>query len=222
MKMLHGWKSVIRGAARSLPRRHGFTLTELLVVAVTAAGLIGFTLAAMSSAREDEERAKCADNLRKINTALQMYVNDTGAAPRFWDGDNVWYGRQLFGREYLKADGMTPGNLLDCPSTEEGHTESVHRPHMNYGYSETIVRLTTEQLAGHADMIVTFADCRRYHFSSYRGTDDNLYNAYWGYEGPAGGINWTHEGGANLVFWDGHVKWATREETDRDWFRSPR
>jgi prepilin-type processing-associated H-X9-DG protein/prepilin-type N-terminal cleavage/methylation domain-containing protein len=58
---------------RNLPR--GFTLVELLVVITVIALLAGLLFPALKSARSKGTLTKCANNLRQISLALEMYAN---------------------------------------------------------------------------------------------------------------------------------------------------
>jgi type II secretory pathway pseudopilin PulG len=65
--------------------RTGFTLGELLVVISLMAGLAGFLLPVLASARERGREADCASHLRQISAALSMYSQDyDGRFPTFW------------------------------------------------------------------------------------------------------------------------------------------
>ncbi len=58
--------------------RNGFTLVELLVVVAIIGLLFGFLTSGVQVARRKASQAKCANNLRQIGIALQLYAGDHG------------------------------------------------------------------------------------------------------------------------------------------------
>ena len=67
----------------------GFTLIELLVVIAIIGLLASIILASVYSARQQAERVTALANIKELQTALEIYITDTGFYPpdvvRGWD-----------------------------------------------------------------------------------------------------------------------------------------
>ena len=201
--------------------RRGFTLIELLVVIAIIAILAAILFPVFARAREKARQTACLSNLKQVGLGFMMYVQDyderllplcTQPMP------NVWVTCQMMINPYLKNN-----DIWECPSASNdyagGNRYGANHCHViidaNWGAvppklatfmrpAEIAVFLdshngtTTAEGAGqfwaaHCPVCVT-APSTWY---------TNTYNA---------GVSSRHNGGANVVFCDGHAKWQKVEE----------
>ncbi len=190
-------------------RKSGFTLIELLVVIAIIAILAAILFPVFARAREKARQASCSSNLKQIALGMLMYAqdyDDTMLAGSGWQGQSVnWQ---------LKIDPYTKNKqIYTCPS----HGESVQ----SYGGSGPF---------GFADLYFGYGH-------PWRGgaklgavsapaetalTQDGCHPAVDGARGavpamckgfdpcnttPINESHFNHNGGSNVAFWDGHVKW---------------
>lgn len=116
---------VLRGSQRST--HPAFTLVELLVVLSIIAVLAALMFPVLAGARAKGRQASCASNLKQLALADGMYAGDNDgvfapAAPGFFTGDDRrWFGVRGAGGRFEPRDGpLVPylrdsGALRRCP-----------------------------------------------------------------------------------------------------------
>ena len=98
-------------------RHSGFTLIELLVVIAIIAILAAMLLPALSAAKQRAYSIKCVSNLRQMNLAYFMYVQDTGGTIQYASLSVLWM-------QNLIAYQSQVSTIRLCPSTATTNTVS--------------------------------------------------------------------------------------------------
>lgn len=109
----------------------GFTLIELLVVIAIISLLSSVVLASLSGARSSARDARRLQDMKQIQTALEMYYNNNGQYPEedgdgrgSWDnGDDGDFLQTLVGQGYLSS------TILDPAGTDRSSND------YKFGYS---------------------------------------------------------------------------------------
>ena len=199
-------------------RRRGFTLIELLVVIAIIAILAAILFPVFTAAKENARATRCLNNLKQLGTATLMYADDySGKFPVcYWSNAN-WSQYNLWFWEippYVAGNHTTLGwtafqqvsDRFVCPSM---HLQPALRGPLSYAMNWYVGSVLTSQVKI-SPKVVLLVD---------GGPDNqNVYPVNYGVYAPDGYQGFTewqrsklalrHNGGANIVFCDGHVKWV--------------
>jgi len=133
------------------PRKHAFSLVELIVVIGIIALLLALLLPSLIAARNTARTIQCASNLRQMTMALINYsVEFKGAfPPNSNDIGQYWFDEACIGR-YIKApihaaDNTVGGGVLVCPGDLEGAIRSYS---MNFFASSYVSAAPAAMMAG--------------------------------------------------------------------------
>jgi prepilin-type N-terminal cleavage/methylation domain-containing protein/prepilin-type processing-associated H-X9-DG protein len=219
--------------------RRGFTLIELLVVIAIIAILAAILFPVFAKAREKARQAACQSNLKQIALADLMYCQDnderthncvSGYYPgwKFMGGGNCG---GCFHRYEANA-----GNIMAQPGWAYNPLTPYHKNHQlwycptweqwrSYGWDRGSDRRKISQFF-HPAQTVMFADGGRYrttfgdiawipHNYQDANTDRDCCSSMTDLNTNAHFIGRTHNDGANIAFWDGHVKWMSADSIPR-------
>ncbi len=195
-------------------KRHGFTLIELLVVIAIIAILAAILFPVFARAREKARQSSCSSNLKQLALGVEMYAQDYDEklCPRYYrynpsaPGGGTWC--DTFVQPYIKNT-----QVIKCPSTND----------KSYGYnmdyldwqplaniqspSETVMicEIKRNSTGGYGDVCVR----RPSVFGAPPAVPTNDEDDQAGAGDPAYSprARGVHNGGSNIAFVDGHVKW---------------
>jgi len=216
-------------SSEGLARNRGFTLIELLVVIAILAVLASLLLPAFGNGKAAARQAQCADHLRQLGLAAQMYWHENdGETFRYFRGATnggrvYWFGWLRPGtegdRQFDPAQGALHPYLEDrvvtlCPSMDYGSTLYKFKARgaaCGYGYNRYLGQrsLNISQVARTSDAAV-FADAAQVNdFQAPASPGNPLLEEFYYVDADEGAGypngHFRHQQRANTVFCDGHV-----------------
>lgn len=208
--------------------RRGFTLIELLVVIAIIAILAAILFPVFAKAREKARQASCSSNLKQLGLAYKMYLSDyDDRYPSVYD-DALGYpaGRIIW------ADKIYPyvknRQLFLCPS-QDGSIDPIpgfwpgslqrtrYQAPMTHVFGEggnSVLKETRFQAPAETILLAESDNCWWQHYCARHsiwhssGGATQIINGMECIVGVLGERTFPmHNGGSNVAFHDGHVKW---------------
>ena len=198
--------------------RYGFTLIELLVVIAIIAILAAILFPVFARAREKARQASCQSNMKQLALALLMYAQDYDETIPAWKVSGGCGVGGVFSWKHVIYPYVKNKQVFICPSSRWKAYTTCRWYHplanaMQLGQSYALNdcwdgggsarELELAKILRPSELIL-IGEAPHQLFRALDRPDPNDHTC---------GTNWpaVHNGGINLAYTDGHVRWLRRD-----------
>jgi prepilin-type N-terminal cleavage/methylation domain-containing protein/prepilin-type processing-associated H-X9-DG protein len=207
--------------------RRGFTLIELLVVAAVIGILAALLLPALAGAREKGRIASCTSNLRQIYLGLTLYADDNreqfpiAGGTIGWDETDAATHAQSWMQQIRPY--LSSSQVYHCPSDKDSAFSYFLGVRAVYVVTSTFGPVRRSAIGLPAAFVLagdTFSSGTRPFEPRDADKDDYTQNCVGGADNGDPWVEYRrHNGGQNILFADGHVRWFNRYQPAEMTFR---
>jgi prepilin-type N-terminal cleavage/methylation domain-containing protein/prepilin-type processing-associated H-X9-DG protein len=190
-------------------KRKAFTLIELLVVVAIIAVLISLLLPAISGAREQARKAVCMTNLHSLGLAHESYTQDNNGfyyyipqGTTYWNYPDTWPRPDV--NDPLEAGKYTTREMFYCPSYLNKLTTYTSNE-LWWVRTISYISFVNCWFAGTAKPYPDGKCDSVSNVESNQAMAQDIYVVRTDFT-----VGASHDGGANVLFTDGHVEWTNK------------
>ena len=213
--------SASRADGRGPSKRAAFTLIELLVVIARIAILAAILFPVFAQAREKARQASCMSNLRQIGLATLQYAqdyDDTLFIREYTMPTDPVYNYQVWSAKRLRSDNswdrtqgvlqpyMKNTELQMCLTVHGTPAGSTTSDGIGYGFNQTYLLPSAAASTPLSDIEAPAETVWMADSAILSGNEVRLFSANWAPSTVYPTLHGRHNGVANIVWMDAHVK----------------